>query len=130
MVRKCLCMKLYYILLRGIHVYRCPYQSIAWPKIKIVTGGLDCLLMVIHPFKICCNNIQARELFRCYLEMIAKEIFCNRQCGNNATIKHEVVYWAFSKYSVNQQSVVLWGLWAFITECCVTNEHFIDGEIY
>lgn len=71
-------------------------------------------------------------MFRCYLEMTAKEIFCNCQCGNNATIKHEVVYWSpFScKCNVNQQGAALWDLWDFITDCCMTNQHFIDSEIY
>lgn len=48
--------------------------------------------MVIGTFEICYDNIEAQEMFRCYLEMIAKEIFCNCQCGNNAIIKHEVVH--------------------------------------
>lgn len=76
--------------------------------------------------------MQAQELFRCYLEMTAKEIFCNCQCGNNATIKHEVVYWPlfFCKHKVNQQGAVLLGLWDLITVCCMTNQHFIDSEIY
>jgi len=88
--------------------------------------------MVIDTLKICYNNVQAQEMFRCYFEMIAREIFCNCQCGNNARIKHEVVYWAalFCKYNVYQQGAVLWGLWDFITECSMTNQRFIDCEIY
>lgn len=112
-------------------IYRCPYQSIAFSKI-IITGELDFLLMVIDTFKICCNSISAQEMFRCYLEIAAKEICCNCQCGNNATIKHEVYIGLFflSKCNVNQQGAVLWHLWDFITDCCMTNQHFIDSEMY
>lgn len=60
--------------------------------------------------------------------MIAKETFCNCQCGNNATIKHEVVYLAH--FSEVQCKSAGWGLWGFITECWTTNQHFIASEIY
>lgn len=45
-------------------------------------------------------------------------------------MKLDIGLFFLCKCNVNQQDADLWHLWDFITDCCMTNQHFIDSEIY